>query len=108
MYIRQAEGAAGDHVTFTYEAGFTGTGPFLWDYDLWTKRGLSGTRVTVAVGTTNTPRPTTDSSKTVAELLQGHPRCAIAANLYVRAKTTNGMGLNVDRSDQIAFALQQT
>lgn len=102
-------GASGQTVRINYKAGFPDPN-FLWSYSLWTHRGLTGTNIYLINGrTTNSALPWDFVDSTVGTLLQGHQRCAIAANLHVVAKTTDGIyNLTADADDQIAFSLEQS
>jgi len=103
-------GGAGQDVSFEYNAGFPDPN-FLWGYSFWVHRGLSGANryLIPPGGTTNSALPWDYVHSTIGTLLEGHQKCALAANLHVSAKTTDGIyNLTADASDQIAFSLEQS
>jgi hypothetical protein len=102
-------GGPAQQVRFEYNAGFPDPN-FLWSYSFWVHRGLSGgNRYLINGHTTNSALPWDYVDSDIATLLEGHQRCALAANLSVAAKTTDGIyNLTADASDQIAFSLEQS
>lgn len=79
---------------------------FQWYHTISYKQGLTGP-------VTNDPPSAADVSSgaspshTFGDLLAGETKCAFAANLYVRARHTNGIGRisDYDAADSAAFAL---
>lgn len=102
-------GGASQQVRFEYNAGFPDPN-FLWSYSFWTHRGLTGAdRYLISGRTTNSALPWDHVDSDIGTLLEGHQRCALAANLHVSAKTTDGIyNLTADATDQIAFSLEQS
>jgi len=82
---------------------------FQWYHEISYKQGLSGP-------VTSLPASSADvysglsPSRTFGELLGGETKCAFAAYLGVLCRHTNGIGRisGYDRSDNAAFALEQT
>jgi hypothetical protein len=102
-------GGASQQVRFEYKAGFPDPN-FLWSYSFWTHRGLTGgNRYLINGRTTNSALPWDHVDSDIGTLLEGHQRCALAANLSVSAKTTDGIyDLTAQATDQIAFSLEQS
>lgn len=102
-------GGASQQVRFEYNAGFPDPN-FLWWYSFWTHRGLTGGDHYLINGrTTNSALPWDYVDSDIGTLLEGHQRCALAANLDVYAKTTDGIyNLSADLHRQIAFSLEQS
>lgn len=102
-------GGATQQVRFEYNAGFPDPN-FLWQYSFWVHRGLSGgNRYLISGRTTNSALPWDYVDSDIGTLLEGHQRCALAANLDVIAKTTDGIyDLTANAPDQIAFSLEQS
>jgi len=102
-------GGASQQVRFEYNAGFPDPN-FLWQYSFWVHRGLSGAnRYLISGRTTNSLLPWDHVDSDIGTLLEGHQRCALAANLDVIAKTTDGIyNLTANAPDQIAFSLEQS
>jgi len=102
-------GGASQQVRFEYRAGFPDPN-FLWSYSFWTHRGLTGgNRYLINGRTTNSAWPWDSVDSDIGTLLEGHQRCALAANLSVSAKTTDGTNnLDAQATDQIAFSLEQS
>jgi hypothetical protein len=102
-------GGASQQVRFRYKAGFPDPN-FLWSYSFWTHRGLTGTdQYLITDRTTNSALPWDNVDSDIGTLLEGHQRCAIAANLHVTAKTTDGsFSLLAQANDQIALSLEQS
>jgi hypothetical protein len=102
-------GGAAQQVRFEYKAGFPDPN-FLWSYSFWTHRGLTGGNQYLINGrTTNSALPWDTVDSDIGTLLEGHQRCALAANLSVSAKTTDGIyNLTAQATDQIAFSLEQS
>jgi len=71
---------------------------------------LSGAnRYLISGRTTNFLLPWDHVDSDIGTLLEGHQRCALAANLDVIAKTTDGIyNLTANAPDQIAFSLEQS
>jgi hypothetical protein len=108
------EGDAGATVEIGYRAYHPqpGTPSFLHNHSLVITRGLNGPSWQVAnppgaeVGEGGPPH--TSVPKTLAELLDGHQKCAFAVNLHSHVKTTNGAGTltNLDAAETAAFAAE--
>jgi hypothetical protein len=107
----------------TFSAGFRAfhangpiAEPFMWYYIMWYHRGLNGPNRTIqtsgqnAPPTLNTGPPAVSTPQTFASMLNTHPKCTFALNLWVYAKHTNGSRRirEYDRHDQAAFALDIT
>lgn len=111
------EGPAGANVEIGYRAYHPqpGTPSFLHSHSLVITRGLNGDSFQVA----NLPGdevgeppagPHTSVPRTLAQLLDGHQKCAFAVNLAAHVKTTNGAGTltALNDSETAAFAAEMT
>lgn len=95
---------------------------FMQSYHLWYHRRLNGPDITLETGTTNAPASippvpaTLDSSnakdsnsKTFAQMLESHDKCAFSIELRVYPKHTNGFGMiwNYGAADTAAVSLEK-
>jgi hypothetical protein len=107
MNCQFIEGPSSDSLQLRYSA-YQGTG-FQWYHRIRFKQGLTGPTTWLPASNANVY--TGDSpALSLSALLGSETKCAFAANLYVYARHTNGIGRvqAYDREDVASFALEIT
>lgn len=89
---------------------------FMQSYSLWAVRGLNDATIPITDGTSNAPSPIPSvldadsaaiATKTFAQMLGPHQKCAFAIELRVRPKHTNGFGV-LDSLPPYGYAAAET